>query len=313
MKKFKIQIPAKVNRAMNRAAFKLKKHSPEILVVSGVIGIVSSAVMACVATTKLDSILAEAEEKVDKIHEYAEHPEQTDNKYTVEDSKKDLTIVYVQTGIKVARLYAPAVGIGVVSIAAILGGHGILRKRNVALAAAYKAVDTSFKDYRKAVIDRFGDQTDKELQFGLKEKEITETVKDEKGKEKQVKKTVMTTDGSEISSPYARFYDQTCVGWEKNPEYNLMFLRRQQEYATNRLHAKGHLFLNEVYDMLGIERTAAGQCVGWIYDEEHPVGDNYVDFGIYDVKSEAGRRFVNGLEPVILLDFNVDGNILDMM
>ena len=65
--------------------------------------------------------------------------------------------------------------------------------------------------------------------------------------------------------------------------------------------------------MLGIPRTQAGQIVGWIYDEKHPIGDNKVDFGIYNTYNEANRNFVNGYERTILLDFNVDGNILDMI
>ena len=92
-----------------------------------------------------------------------------------------------------------------------------------------------------------------------------------------------------------------------------MFLKDQQRYANDILKSKGHLFLNEVYDMLSIPRTKAGQVVGWIYDEKHPVGDNFVDFGIYDIYNERARDFVNGYERTILLDFNVDGNILDMI
>ena len=114
-------------------------------------------------------------------------------------------------------------------------------------------------------------------------------------------------------SIYAKFFDDGCTGWTKDPEYNLMFLKDQQRYANDLLQSKGHLFLNEVYDMLGIPRTKAGQAVGWIYDEKNPVGDNFVDFGMYDMYNEKARDFVNGYERTILLDFNVDGNILDMI
>ena len=113
-------------------------------------------------------------------------------------------------------------------------------------------------------------------------------------------------------SEYARFYDCGNEGWTKDPEYNLMFLRQQQNYANEKLKVNGHLFLNEVYDMLGIPRSKAGQVVGWIYDEKNPNGDNFVDFGIYDNK-DGNRRFVNGYEATILLDFNVDGVIYDLI
>ena len=63
--------------------------------------------------------------------------------------------------------------------------------------------------------------------------------------------------------------------------------------------------------MLGIPATRAGQQVGWIYDKNDPNKDNFVDFGIYDTNRPSNRDFVNGYERTILLDFNVDGNILN--
>lgn len=304
----------KVTRKMYRLGFKAQKHSPEILMGAGIVGVVTSAVMACKATLKLDDVLAESKETVDKIHEVSENPDMIaeGKEYTEDDMKKDLTIVYTKAGLKVAKLYAPAIVVGGLSIAAIVSGHRILRKRNIALAAAYTAVDKGFKEYRGRVIEKFGEELDKELKYDIKAKEVEETVVDEKGKEKKVKKTIETV-GQNLGSPYAKFFDESCRGWTKDPEYNLMVVRDVQDYANRLLRMKHHLFLNEVYDLLGIQRTTAGQVVGWIYDEKNPIGDNYIDFGIYDVHDEAKRKFVNGYERTILLDFNVDGAILDMI
>ena len=318
----KPEIMNNVTRTLNKAAFKFKKHSPEILVVAGVIGAVGSTVMACKATTKVNDILDDTKDQLDKIHEAGERLENGETlmlkdgeEYTVEQNKKDLTIVYAQTALKFAKLYAPSVIIGGLSITAILTGHNITRKRNIALAAAYTAVDKSFKEYRGRVVERFGEALDKELKYGIKSKEVDEVVTNEDGTESVVKKTVDVVDATNPMnvSEYARFFDDGCAGWTKDPEYNLMFLRDQQRYANDLLKSKGHLFLNEVYDLLGIPRTKAGQIVGWIYDEKHPNGDNFVDFGIYDTNKTANRDFVNGYERTILLDFNVDGNIWDQM
>ena len=310
----KAEIMNTLTRKFYRVGFKFKKHSPEILVGAGVVGVVASAVMACKATTKLDDVLAETKDTVDKIHDVTEHPEKIPEgkEYTVEDSKKDLTIVYTQAGVKLVKLYGPAVVLGTVTIAAIIGGHHILRKRNIALAAAYTAVDKGFKEYRGRVLERFGEEVDKELRYNIKAKEIEKTVTDANGKETVVKETVDVADPN-LTSDYARFFDDGCTGWTKDPEFNLMFLKDQQRYANDLFKSKGHLFLNEVYDMLGIPRTQAGQVVGWIYDEKNPIGDNFIDFGIYDIADERKRSFVNGYERTILLDFNVDGNILEMI
>lgn len=308
----KIDILNSITRGFHKCGFQLKKHSPEILIGAGIVGVVTSAVMACKATTKLSGILDETKETVEKIHEVAEDPEMAD-KYTEEDSKKDLTIVYTQTGVQVAKLYAPAVAIGVTSIVCILASANIMHKRNVALAAAYATIDRSFKDYRSRVVERFGKDLDRELRYNIKAEEVEEKViDDETGEETVVKKTVNAVDPNTYSD-YACFFDEYCEGWTKDPELNLMFLRKQQAFATDKLKARGYLFLNEVYEMIGKSPTKAGQAVGWIYDEKNPIGDNFVDFGIYDIDNERSRDFVNGRERSILLDFNVDGVIWDKL
>ena len=290
---------------------KVEKHSPEILMGVGVVGVVTGTVMACRATLKLNDILEEAQETRDKIKEVASNPNYED-KYTEEDAKKDLAVNCIQTGVKVAKLYAPAVAVGVAGVGCVLASHDIMKKRNVALSAAYLTVDKSFKEYKQRVVDRFGEEVEKEIRYGIKAEEIVETVVDEEGNETTVTETVKTMNPT-LYSDYARFFDEASPCWQNDPEYNLMFLRAQQQYANDLLRAKGRLFLNDVYEMLGIEKTKAGQIVGWVYDRENPNGDNFVDFGIYDMSKERVRAFVNGYETNILLDFNVDGNIWDLM
>lgn len=308
----KTELVNKATRSFHKAGLKLKKHSPEILAVAGVVGIVTSTVMACKATTKVSGIIDEAKKDIDTIHYAVENPEALTETYTEEDSKKDLAIVYANAAGKLIRLYGPSVALGTLSIAAMLTSNNILRKRNIALAAAFTTVDTGFKDYRKRVVERFGEELDKELKYNIKAKEIEETVVNEDGSETTITKTVNVADPNRYSE-FARFFDDGCTGWSKDSEYNLMFLKHQQNHANDMLKSRGYLFLNDVYDMLGIPKTKAGQVVGWVYDEENPIGDNFVDFGIFDIYNEKARDFVNGYERTILLDFNVDGNILDLM
>lgn len=300
-----------ITRSVHKVGFKFKKYSPEILLVAGIAGTVTSAVMACKATTKVSEIIEEAKETIGTIHEVKNNPEMAET-YSEEDAKKDLAITYVQTGVKFAKLYGPAIILGAASIGCILASNNIIRKRNVALAAAYATVDKGFKEYRGRVIERFGEELDKELKYNIKAQEIEEVTVDEKGKEKTTKKVVNVMDPNNYS-PYSIVFDDGNVGWDKDPEISKYFLIQQQNYANDLLKAKGHLFLNEVYSMLGAQPTKAGQCVGWIYDEECPIGDNFVDFGIFDIYNAKARDFVNGYERVIVLDFNVDGNILDML
>lgn len=304
--KNKTEIMKSVNGVASKTVMKLKKHSPEILVVAGIAGTVVSAVLACKATTKVAEILDETKGTLDTIHEGMETGVINGQEYTTEDGKKDTVVVYAQTGMKLAKLYAPAIILGTLSITSILASNNILRKRNVALGAAYAAIDKSFKEYRGRVIERFGEQVDTELKYGIKAKKFEEIEVDpETGKEKKVKKTVMVADPN-LQSDYAVYFDSKSRNYETNPDYNRMFLKAQQAFANDKLQTRGHLFLNEVLDDLDLPRTPAGQIVGWTKDGP----DGYVNFRIVEVERETedGRH-----EPALLLDFNVEGNIWEKM
>ena len=304
--KNKTEIMKSVNGVASKTVMKLKKHSPEILVMAGIAGTVVSAVLACKATTKVAEILDETKGTLDTIHEGMETGAINGQEYTTEDGKKDTVVVYAQTGMKLAKLYAPAIILGTLSITSILASNNILRKRNVALGAAYAAIDKSFKDYRGRVIERFGEQVDTELKYGIKAKKFEEIEVDpETGKEKKVKKTVMVADPN-LQSDYAVYFDSKSRNYETNPDYNRMFLKAQQAFANDKLQTRGHLFLNEVLDDLDLPRTPAGQIVGWTKDGP----DGYVNFRIVEVERETedGRH-----EPALLLDFNVEGNIWEKM
>ena len=303
----------KMTRTFHKVGFKLKKHSPEILVVAGVIGTVTSAVMACKATLKVNDVIDETKETIETIHDCIAKGLKTADgeEYTQEVANKDLTIVYIQTGWKFAKLYGPAVLLGVASIGCMVGSNHILRKRNIALGAAFTAMDKSFKEYRGRVIEKFGKDLDRELRFNTKAKQIEETVVDENGKESTVTKTVEIVDPNVTHSIYSVVFCEGNTGWTKNAELNKVFLLQQQNYANDKLRLNGVLTLNEVYDMIGAPRTAYGQLAGWVYTEDSSVGDNFVDFGIFDINSEKKCDFINGIERSIILDFNCIGNILD--
>ena len=306
----KQEIISKATRLLSSTQYQVKKHSPEILMIAGITGTIVGTVLACKATTKVSEIMEEKNKLVEDVHTCLNDKE---IEYTEEDSKRDLTIIYAQTGVKLFKLYSPAIGVMVLSFASIIYGHKVLKKRNVAIAAAYAAIDKGFKQYRKNVIEEFGESVDQQMRFGLKSKEVKK--KDKDGKTVKETEYYIDPDSNPLDSisEYARFFDATSNNFEKDPEYNMMFLRRQQDYANEMLKSRGHLFLNEVYDLLDIPRSRAGQVVGWVYDKDgNTKGDNYVDFGLYR-NDQGTRRFINGLEYNILLDFNVDGVIYDMI
>ena len=292
-----------ITRFINRGILKVKKNSPTILLSAGLIGSVAGTVLACKATTKLSDIIKEYENQCDQTYIAADREDLP--QYTEDDATKDRKIILGQTIAKCLKIYTPAIITTTLSFSCIIYSHKIMRNRCLALAATVTALDTAFKNYRKEVSDRFGEDVEHEIRYGIKNEEIT-TV-DEDGNE--IKKTVKTTNGN-IYSPYAKIFDELNENYESDSEYNLMFLKAQQNYANDLLQSRGYLYLNEVYDMLGMAKTKAGQVVGWIYDPEKNVEhDNYVDFGLYNTNKKSSKDFIDGITSAVILDFNVDGDI----
>ncbi len=316
-----------VSRNASKVGMKLTKVSPQIGMVVGTVAVIGGVVGACKATTKLSQIMEQPKKDLDDIHGSIENPEEYGLKpgeYTEKDANRDLFITYSKCAVSIAKVYALPVASIALGLGCFYGSHHIMSTRNAALAAAYASVDKSFKQYRDRVITRFGKEMDRELRYDIKSETFEKTTVDGKGKEKVVKETVeVVSDNPADYSEFARFFDSDCKEWEDDPEYNMMFLKGMQARANDLLKVKGHLFLNEVYEMLGMQPSKAGQIVGWTYNKEtgesrtidengEPVGDGFVDFGIFESR-RANRRFVNGYEPVILLDFNVEGNVLDLL
>ncbi len=279
---------------------KAQKHAPVILFAAGVTGVVGTVVLACRATLKLDEVLEESEKQINRVNlNYGIAPN-----YTEEMLKRDKAVIVIKTATKIAKMYAPAVVVGVAAIAALTGSHVILTKRylstSAALAGAAKALDA----YRAKVIDTYGIDKDVEFMYGTEDVEIEEVGKDGEVKTKKGKKV-----GTDSLSQYAVLFDEVNSSeWSKEPNYNQMFIAAQQQYANDRLRTRGYVFLSDVLEGLGLPVTKASRVVGWVAGH----GDDYIDFGIFKGRLEPKTRFVNGDEKSVWLDFNVMGNILEI-
>lgn len=293
-----------------KAEFTIKKNSPEILLGAGIVGFVGTIVLACRATCRADEVLEFHRRKIKDINdakEIADADPEGEMSYDIEIYRQDKAIRYLKTTGSLAKLYAPTIAVGTLSLACILTSRNIMQKRYLGVVAAYNGVSAAFEEYRKRVRDEYGEGLDKHFRYGTTYDELP--VYDENGKKtkekEQVEKTetgmVMQTDDS------CRFFDSSNPNWDKNPTFSMMWLRGQQNILNDILHTRGHVFLNEVYDALGFPHTPQGAVLGWIDGE----GDNCIDFGLYDPNKESVRRFVNGVDNVIMLEFNHDGVIWD--
>lgn len=299
-----MSIKTAATRIACKALFKLKKHSPEILLAAGIVGFVATVVTASKATLELDETIFDEAKKLAEVKKARYETDEED--YSEKQYKHDTFVLYSRMGLKVVRLYALPAAIGSASVACFILSHSIMDKRNTLLTGALISAQEAFSKYREKVIAEGGKELDEKCYHGLEKSTIETPTEDGKGVNIE---SVNKMTGENVS-PYARLFDESSRYWQKTPEYNYMFVKRQQSYANELLDLHGHVFLNEVYDMLDIPRSQLGALVGWVKNGD---GDGYIDFGLTDFTREKVRDFVNGYERSILLDFNVDGVIYNLI
>lgn len=295
-----------LRKSFKKAQLTVRKHSPEILMVAGVIGTVAGAVMACKETLELGDVLDECkQEKIELEEQYAMCEE-----YSEDALKKDQVKLTIKQAAKIVKLYAPSVIMEVTSIGVIFASNDIMRKRNASMAAAYATLNSMYKRYRQNVIESYGEEVDKDMRFGVKHEKVTEI--DEDGNKVKIDARIVDLDNTALAiSDYSRFFQMGCKGFDASSgRYNLLYLKGIQAMFNNKLIADGYVMLNDVYRELGFDTIPEGWSIGWVYDETNPIGDNYIDFGLYEARNK-NQRAVNDWEPVILMDFNVDGNLYE--
>lgn len=286
-------IPGAVSRKIARTGLVAASNSPQMLFAAGIVGVIGGTVLACRATLKLDAIMA------DTKNDLAIAKNINDDLYTEQDRNRDIALIYGRSIVTLGRAYGPAILVGGISIAALTKSHNILNERNAALTAAYVALDKGFSEYRSRVVEKYGEDADRDLRYGTREEVITT----DKGRKKTITQVSM-----DPPSIYAKWFDHRSSSWQSDDDMNWIFLKNQQNYLNDMLRSRGHVTLNDAYDCLGIERTTPGAIVGWVQDNEDG-GDNYIDLGLPEWYSS--EDFVKGVDGAVLLDFNVDGIIYD--
>ena len=279
-------VPAGLTQKLGRQILIAQKNSPNALFAAGIVGFVGTVVLASRATLKLGPVLEDIEREIEDV------------KYDLKDEPgyaKDLTYVYTKSAVRIGRLYAPTVIVGTTSVGLLTGSHVQLTRRNTALTAAYATIASAYDNYRDRVRTELGSEKELDLHQGVSIEKVMIDGKNQK----------ITKVDPNKWSPYARFFDECSIQFQKNAELNRLFVRATQNHLNDLLQVRGHVFLNEAYDALGLERSKEGAVVGWVLDYN---GDNFIDFGMY---TKENARFVNGDERAVLLDFNVDGVIFD--
>ena len=296
----------KIATALQTFGLTTKKYSPEILAAVGGIGTIAAIVLACKATTKAGDILEEHKKSVEEIHEVKDSEEYAEE-YDEKDYRKDLTIVYSHTVLKLVKLYGPAILTAAGSLFCMFAAVNILRKRNAALTMACTTLASAFANYRQRVKDRYGEDTEFEIYHNIQEKEEVEVTTDKNGKEKTKVKKVKLPSGT--ASPFAIVFDESCPLWTGDRETDICQINNIERFCNDRLIANGILTLNDVRKEFGLDPIQEGQIFGWVRRKNNPMGDNYIDFRATK-DSKNYLDFMNKKNDFIILDLNCDGDIL---
>lgn len=298
----KIKLPNAVSTRLARQILVAQKNSPQMLFASGIVLMGATVVSACRATLQLEDILEDVKKERWEVNEIASSKPE---KYSEKDVTKLNVYITTKGMVKILKVYTPTILFASLSVAALTSSHQILSRRNAGLSAALAATERAMASYRDRVREEIGE--DRELAVYRGEKTETVPVLDDEGRETKSKKKVKTGGGH---SPYARVWGRdTSNEWDPIPEYSLAKLRSVQTYCNIKLESEGHLFLNEVFDELGLSRTPAGAVVGWL-SKKNGGADGFVDLGVLSQGEEVKYLdFVTGHEDHIMLDFNVDGEI----
>ena len=205
----------------------LSKHSPEILTGIGIVGMVTTTVLAVKATPKaLESIEKAKAEK-----------------------QAELTKTEV---IKAAyKPYIPAVVTGAVAATCVVSANRVNAGRITSLATAYQLSTAALTEYKDKVIETVGEEKAKEI----KEKVVQEKVdKQPLGKNE----IVITGKGKEL------FFD---VMTSRYFESDINTIRKAANEINRRMMTgEMYSSLNEFHDAIGLSYTRVGDLIGWNTD-----------------------------------------------
>lgn len=289
---------------MGKTSLLAKKYSPQLLIGFGSVTFVETIVVACINTTSASEVLERHNKRMEDAKKAEEVAEPEDNY----DIRKEKAVVYAHTAADMAKLYAPTIGLGALTFTCFFKAFGIMNARYTGAVAAYNLVSSAFDNYRDRVKNEMGDAADRHFMYGTEMIKTETTATNEKGKTVKSKSEIETIESKNVLG-YSALFDRNCAEWDPNYIYNLKWLRANETAANDILQSRGHIFLNEVYDMIGLPHTPQGAVAGWIRDCKD--GDGYVSFGLDDPNNESAKRLIDGEDNVVLLDFNVDGIIFD--
>lgn len=285
-------VPNVITRTVGRTVLRTKANSPTILFVAGVVGMGTTVVLACKATMKVEGILTDHEKDMMEIGRMENRANGNLTNRQEEEFRKERQHVSLRTTSRMIRIYTPTAVAGVITIACLTTSHRQLVSRNAQLTAAYVTLQRFLESYRGRVRQEIGEEKERDVYYASTPVTLAEDTPN------GPKKVYGSKPG--MRSPYSQVFDDSNHNFQESSTYNEHWFRIQEDMLTNKLRAQGHLFLNEVYDRLGLPRTPTGQLCGWAIP--HPESDDFVEIKFFPMHDYNGSY---------MLDFNAAGHVLN--
>ena len=222
-----------MNKLVRHAKVFLERNASTILTTIGGVGVVTTSVLAVKATPKAMRLVEKAEEaKGEKLTKFET--------------------------IKVAGpSYIPAVVTGAATIACIFGANALNKRQQAALMSAYALIDNSYKEYKRKVVELYG-------------QEAADAVQAEIASDKYEESDISVAEGKELffDSYSGRYFESTLAD-----------VRKAECEINRELNIGGYACINELYDMLGMPHIEGGSTIGWsTFADYEMFGYSWVDF-----------------------------------
>ena len=282
-----------VTQLIGKVKLGAKRNAPEILLGGAFLTGTASIVLASRATLKAKDIKNTLEGNKMALEFNLNAGSITEN-----EAKASIRKIYMKYALDLTKEYAIPAGLYAATVAMVFSSYKIQKNRQVALATALAACTTAYN----TLLDKLKNGA----AMGLTAKEVLEGVEGREVVDQETGEvTIEKVQGEPVNGLYQVRFDRYATAWEKDKFQNETTLRSEENWANDRLRLQGYVFLNDIYDRLGIPRTKVGQIVGWTLNGD---GDGFIDFGIKDCAEYEDIRYDSN---AFDLNFNVDGNILD--
>lgn len=280
-----------------------KKNKACICLGAGIATGMAAVGTAIWATSKVPEVKGKHEEKIKEIE--AKYPEVTEENKAA--YKKEMSAERAKNILRYAKLYSIPTVLEAASVFFQFTDHKILKNNWIGATGVAAALAEELKQYRANVVEKFGEDVDKELSSG-KLDEVEEI--DENGLAQKIKKAAKAeeTDGGEFGPFAILFSKETTPYWTSNAVDNRFFILGKIYQLQDELKRNGFLFLGDVAKALGIapknkKQAYIFQNYGWTYyNPRRPQADADIDPGLSNRVSTKG--FVEGYEPSVWLKFN---------